>query len=525
MFNRPRCRDWTALISQQLRLRNLIQISGHNIICDTKSSIYYTLHLTSMSAPFFTSEKIETPKNAIWPEINCQNILKSTEKCICIRVWQRSTTTTTASPLQQSDKQINETDKIETIDKVLFLWGVYFSGLVPISKRTDVKLKDNSLVFHMHGGFFTSTECLLPEYVPQQLKSIGLIPDQNQLTILFKNNQLQNCDHLELSNNNSYNNTGSNSDSISSSSSNSSNNYNCNNNNGSAYDNNNYQELSQNQNSLINNIVSDVKQTKIQFEEWDRNFLKIRYIEKKFYKSEIRPSYNVEKLLLLQEKQRKIKYKSESAKNVMDKICMKSAFCLNLELFSNNTMLYRPRGNPSMGRTLNRLLFQQQEQPKPEILMKAQELRRKIETAKFRCRLLLQERNRVKHTVRRLEIKLGILDDANIEHESWLMANYRGLSREKDLDQQNIEKNLGQKGLLHNIIEMIRERQRQLLRELNEIYCIEKNNTNILTIHGIPLPDAESYSDVQSPTTLSIALGYVAHTILMCSVILNVPLR
>lgn len=45
-------------------------------------------------------------------------------------------------------------------------------------------------------------------------------------------------------------------------------------------------------------------------------------------------------------------------------------------------------------------------------------------------------------------------------------------------------------------------------------------------INEIHLPDAESYMDTTStPTELSIALGYVAHTVLICSRIINIPLR
>lgn len=60
----------------QQRFRNLIQIIGYNIginkdneLKSKEVSYYYTLHLTTMCAPFYTSEKInsEHPK---WSEIN-----------------------------------------------------------------------------------------------------------------------------------------------------------------------------------------------------------------------------------------------------------------------------------------------------------------------------------------------------------------------------------------------------------------------------------------------------------------------
>lgn len=477
MFNRPRCRDWTALATQQLRLRNLIQISGHNIICDPKCSIYFTLHLTSMSAPFFTSEKLESYKNAIWPEINCQSIIKSTSHSVCIRVWQ-----------QQS------VDPNTTVDKVLFLWGVYFSGLVPISKRTDVKLTENSLVFHIHGGFFTSTSCLEAESVYKQLQFVGVLETKKALQ---KNSNL-NCDELVLSSEQITNLRGKAKD-VS-----------------DVY-------VRNGHHSPDCNSVSE--KNAICYLYSDPGSLKVRYIEKSFFKTEIRLSYNVEKLLSLQEKQRKMIKKSASAKELIDKICMRSAFCLNLELIANKAMLYRPRGNPSMGRTLNRLLFQQPEQPKPEILLQAQELRRRIETAKFRCRLLVQERNQAKIKLRQLEQKLGTISDSNIEQEAWLMANYRGLAREKDTETKSIMNIRDQSETLIKMVKALDERRHHLLRELKEIYCIKQNDRGIFTINGAALPNSDSFTDLIPPLNISVALGYASHITLMCSIVLNCPLR
>lgn len=480
MFNRPRCRDWTALATQQLRLRNLIQISGHNIICDPKCSIYFTLHLTSMSAPFFTSEKLESYKNAIWPEINCQSIIKSTSHSVCIRVWQRT-------------HQTN--DNNTTADKVLFLWGVYFSGLVPISKRTDVKLKENSLVFHIHGGFFTSTSCLESESVYKQLQFIGVVETKKSL----KNSNL-NCDALVLSSEHLSNLRAKSKDTS----------------DVHVSPRNGHHSLDYNGISE-NNVIATMYN--------DPQSLKVRYIEKNFFKTEIRLSYNVDKLLLLQEKQRKMINKSASAKELVDKICMRSAFCLNLELIANKAMLYRPRGNPSMGRTLNRLLFQQPEQPKPETLLQAQELRRRIETAKFRCRLLVHERNQAKIKLRQLEQKLGTISDSNIEQEAWLMANYRGLARDKEMEMKSIINIRDQSETLMRMVKALDERRHHLLRELKEIYCIKQNERGIFTINGAALPNSDSFTDLIPPLDISVALGYAAHITLMCSIVLNCPLR
>ncbi|KAG4070882.1 hypothetical protein HA402_011108 [Bradysia odoriphaga] len=484
MFNRPRCRDWTALATQQLRLRNLIQISGHNIVCEPKCSIYFTLHLTSMSAPFFTSEKLESYKNAIWPEINCQSIVKSTSHSVCIRVWQRTQQTA---------------DSDTAVDKVLFLWGVYFSGLVPISKRTDVKLNENSLVFHIHGGFFTSTNCLEPDSVYKQLQFIGVIETKKSL----QQNSNLNCDAIVLSSEELTNLRGKAKD-----------------------DSPDVYASPRNGHHNHNHDSNEVPDKVIKYLYSNPESLKVRYIEKNFFKTEIRLSYNVDKLLLLQEKQRTMIKKSASAKELVDKICMRSAFCLNLELIANKAMLYRPRGNPSMGRTLNRLLFQQPEQPKPEILLQAQELRRRIETAKFRCRLLVQERNQAKIKLRQLEHKLGTISDANIEQEAWLMANYRGLAREKDAETKSIMNIRDQNENLIKMVKALDDRRHHLLRELKEIYCIKRRENAVFMINGAALPNFDTTSsDVIPPLEISVALGYAAHITLMCSIVLNCPLR
>jgi UV radiation resistance-associated gene protein len=46
------------------------------------------------------------------------------------------------------------------------------------------------------------------------------------------------------------------------------------------------------------------------------------------------------------------------------------------------------------------------------------------------------------------------------------------------------------------------------------------------TINNVPLPNAESYvTDAVTPVNLSVALGYAAHSVLMCATILDIPLR
>lgn len=521
MFDRPRCRDWSPLSTQQLRLRNLIQISGHNITCNyTKCSVYFTLHTTTMSAPFYTSEKLDIHNNIIWPEINCPMAVKSSLRCICIRVWQNN-------PRSHDEAghtaELEPDGGLENEDKLLFLWGVYFSGLVPLARRSEKRLKENTLVFQMHGGYFTSAEYILdgdeqnhPISTVPAAKTPTTISDGNNFGLLpVKNDPL--CDNSNsspswyspssaLNVECKMSKLGS---SISSSSS-----------LGHPVRSNSPEEQS------IFMVRSTVSPTPTEVE----TNLKIRYLFMEFFKSEVRNSYDVRRLLTVQERQRRIRYKSECAKELIDRICMKSAYCLNLDLFSNKQLIYRSstsshQNRTGMGRQLSRLLYQEKEPLKPEILLKAQELRRQIEQSRFRCRILTQEKERIRGNIRQLQQKLNQMTDRNIETESALMENYRNYGKEKEVLYQQKLAYASEKECYQDLRAKVLIARHRLLRGLNEIYCIKKKSNGTCAVNGISLPNAESYSDATPALALSVALGYVAHAVLMCSSILNIPLR
>lgn len=513
MFDRPRCRDWSPLSTQQLRLRSLIQISGHNIVCDRpKCTVYFTLHTTTMSAPFYTSEKLDIHSNIIWPEINCPMTVKSSLRCVCVRVWQHNT---------RSQDEAGASSENE--DKLLFLWGVYFSGLVPLARRSEKRLKENTLVFQMHGGYFTSAEYILDG--EEENRSASVAPaktptansDGTQLGLLPAVNNDPLCDNS--------------SSSPSWYSPSSALNVEC--------------KISKIGGGLSSTLSlgqqlrssspdeqslfivrTTVSPTPTEVE----TNLKIRYLFMEFFKAEVRPSYNIQRLLAVQERQRRIRYESESAKELTDRICMKSAYCLNLELFSDKQLVYRSslssqQNRSGMGKQLSRLLYQEKEPIKPEILLKAQELRRQIERARFRCRILAQEKERLRGSIRQLQQKLNQMIDANIETESTLMESYRNYGKEKEVLYQQKLAYANEKECYQELREKVLVARHRLLRGLNEIYCITKNNNGTCTVNDIALPNAESYTDATPALALSVALGYVAHAVMMCSSILNIPLR
>lgn len=83
---------------------------GLNIGTDA-ASYYYTLHLTTMCAPFYTSESVSNP-NPKWAELNLMNMPNLSASCIVLRIWQH-------------------TDN--GADKIILTWGVNFSGKIAVT--------------------------------------------------------------------------------------------------------------------------------------------------------------------------------------------------------------------------------------------------------------------------------------------------------------------------------------------------------------------------------------------------------
>ncbi|KAG6444102.1 hypothetical protein O3G_MSEX003206 [Manduca sexta] len=162
MIGRPRCREWTPLSTQQLRLRSLIQIVGYNIRppewCTSTCSFYLTLHHTTMCAPFYTSERICSP-HPKWKEIDSEITQSMSSTNVVIRIWCHI-----LHP--NEDSNVPQNTVIQT-------WGVYFSGLRYIganlaSNFTSDCFKSNTLVFQMHGGYFCSYKSLKLDIIPAE---------------------------------------------------------------------------------------------------------------------------------------------------------------------------------------------------------------------------------------------------------------------------------------------------------------------------------------------------------------------
>ncbi|XP_058120292.1 UV radiation resistance-associated gene protein [Anopheles ziemanni] len=600
MFDRPRCRDWSPLSTQQLRLRSLIQISGHNIVLPElgpgergrKCTVYYTLHQTPQSAPFYTSEKLDLHRNVLWAEIDCPATIKSSLRCVCVRVWMHRNEprggSSTAVHIRDdhnnacersadeagddavpSEVTIRTTQKTVEMDgksgqdRVLFVWGVYFSGLVPLVRRSEKRLQPNTLVFQMHGGFFTSASCILePE---EQKKRPGLAEDTLNIpktpakfsssgstvtpTIPIDTARragragrgtADNVLHCDTSNNSSplsphpqygscsppknhwYFMNGGGMEKLSISPG-----------DGTSRAGSDRASGEVVTGGALFQPIFGATATPTRWAEPTETNLKIRYLHMEFLTSEVLDSYDLEQLLAVQERQRRIRYEADSVKELIDRISMKSAYCLNLELFdsSKHMLVYRTvaehqRRAGGMGKQLSRLLYQEREPIDPVALLRGQDLRRDIERARFRCRLLTQERDRISQGVlQHLRNKLNMLSDRNIERESALMERYRNYGKEKEQLYQQKMAYASQKDSVREVCGKVLMVRHRLLKELNGIYYIKPTNQGIYTINDVPLPNAESYTDSTPALALSVALGFVAHAVMMCSSFLDIPLR
>lgn len=485
----------------QIRLRNLIKITGVNIDCDNSYAVYFTLHFSAFSKPFYTSKSVQIKNNkADWPEINCEQYRTSSHRFICIRVWQTMVMKNNNNRLE-SDNDPLVTDE----NRMLFLWGVYFSGLVVINPKNQpsIEFKSNTLLFHLDGGLFTSSEQII--YQEHQISSKNsVIPSGDEVA----DYKTPDCDN-ERDADSRFNNYS------------------------SSLTNGNNHHHHLHHIDGTSPLSSSPKMSEDDFDSLHHQnisgmdvfnemvYLKVRYVSWKFARNEIQPSYTLDKLLKMQDEQRAIHNRLEMNKLLANKICVKSPACLDLNLIMTKPVFYEPQKQVGMGKTLSRLLTQAP--PKPEILLKSHDLRIQIECARFRIKLLSQERDRIKKFNKQLIAKREKLKDDNTEMETLTWNSLRTLNRE---NLRLYEEKLAlQREVFTNVKLALLETRRCLLKELNEIYHVKKCD-RIFTINGIHLPDAESYGESQStPVEISIALGYVAHAVLIIAKIINVPLR
>ncbi|XP_012059407.1 PREDICTED: UV radiation resistance-associated gene protein [Atta cephalotes] len=385
----PRYKTWLSLATQQLRLRGLIQIIGHNLKANINGEIcwfYYTLHRSSMSSPLYTSEAIDN-SNPRWSTLEVPTLYAtgySTASEIILRVWKRS------MPCDN------------TVDVTLFTCGISFTGLTYIGPKLpsnlETILKENSLIFHFHGGYFTPAYCFI--------------------------------------------------------------------------------------------AAPDLK----------------RYLYMTINVSEVKNSYTVNKLSSLRSKMQALKQQTESVQ------------ALRIRIASGNDF-HTPKYPQT---TLNRLL--QPRRVNREKKLEIMRIRKELEMAKFRTKLLEQERSRKMGEIRVLNQLHTNMTEENQDLGSDLMKRYRELN--KDIEKLNEwrQNHIDTRETYLQLSSQLAQRRRQLISELCLIYPIKQDSIGKFRINDVYLPDSEEL-ELSNDTQVAVALGFVAHTTQMIANFLNVPTR
>ncbi|KAM0735180.1 UV radiation resistance-associated gene protein [Formica fusca] len=385
----PRYKIWLPLATQQLRLRSLIQIIGHNLKANVNGEVcwfYYTLHKSSMSSPLYTSEAIDNA-NPRWLSLEVPTLHAtgySTASEIILRIWRRS---------MRGDN---------TTDVTLFTWAISFTGLMYISPKLPTNLetilKENSLIFHFQGGYFTPAYCFVTN------------PNLN------------------------------------------------------------------------------------------------RYLYMKINISEVKSSYTVNKLSSLRSKMQALKQQTESVQALRVRIASGDDF-------------HTPKYPQT---TLNRLL--QPRRVNREKKMEIMKIRKELEMAKFRTKLLEQERARKMAEIRVLnQLHTNIVEE-NQDHGSDLMERYRELNKDMERLNEWRQNHMDTRETYLQMSSQLAQRRRQLISELSLIYSIRQDNIGKFKINDVYLPDSEEL-ELSNDTQVAVALGFVAHTTQMIANFLNVPTR
>ncbi|RZC33793.1 sporulation-specific protein 15 [Asbolus verrucosus] len=422
LLGRQRSRQWTPLVTQQYRLRHVHQIFGLNFPhLPKKCTYYYTLHLTTMSAPFYTSEKLESV-NPKWSELDQRNLPNLATTALVLRVWQHV---------------------CDGPDTIISTWGINLSGLVYLgNKIAEIQpafFNPNTVIFNIRGGFFTSHHVINRDSArpPPFIDNLNLKMTDDGNKQIFRKTSIQTL------------------------------------------------------------------------------------------KSEVRSSYNINKLRKLHSLQVTIRNKSLDVQVVREKIEVKCGMH-NLEKqslpetphsSSPSNIRYAPQLLTM--KSVNKML-----EEKPTIMQKKEmiKMRNEIEVEQFKSKLLSQERDKKSALIRRLKNKFKDLVDKNEEKNLELMDNYYELSKEAEKLKDLRKSIIPNSELLITLYSQLYHRRRQLLQQLLFIYPIQKVSDKKYTIHGIYVPNSDVLSDC-SDTGISVALGYITHVLLMSSTFLQVPLR
>lgn len=455
----------SILITNQFRLRDVSRISGHNIPCGLAEphTFFYTLHRGADATPLFTSAEVSG--RAPPPPFRYENSPRpapSPSTSVDLH-WPKLTKDFAQnSPLQSVVLRLWR--KCGGAEQQILCCGVNFSGLVRHSQ--ELQLRRNTLLFHTHAGHsFTA-------------------PGSIKCPFGDKDNDDDDDDDAD------YDGAG--------------------------------------------------------------KFRPPAHLLSRFQCLSLRSPCessvcSLDQLLRLQQSQLRLKYKRELLRSLVWEIQSNSGIAAldkedpatasgapppaqfyrrDHQSHHHHNHHHHHHATGSMGKTLTRLLNMEPERVDEKTLRESLALRRRIEAVRVRCRLLALERDRAQRHVDALERRRGSNCDRNVETGSGLMAAYHGLSKEKEQYlhlKLRLTRDLDALSTARNDL---MGRRQLLLRDLESVYDVREHDGGHYTINGISLPDAEAFDATHVPaTSVSVALGYVAHTVLITSSVLALPLR
>ncbi|KAH8328596.1 hypothetical protein KR067_011299 [Drosophila pandora] len=491
---RPRCRKWLPLATQQLRLRNLARIQGFNIVSRLQEEeqlepedvmLYYTLHTDQTSEPFYTSEKLPLRhQQQKWAEICTDDDAwrKSNAQCVCVKVWKYF-------PPARREGQPCETD-----DRSNDMCGK--------SQLTPSKLPRPPELHFSWGVYFSGLIPLAPITLPQCGENCLVFQLNGELfasPLQISEQGLQAQLHLHYQNYTAE------------------------------------EEREAPKDVGINSPAVSRSSSPV------LRMSTMRYAQLKCQHQEIRRSYNLDKVLLLQHLQRLHQQRQKQMAVVTREIARLSVQCV-----TKNELRLKPRttsmsgdhaaNHHSMGRTLSVLLAEQQ-LIAPLTLYNAQHLTRRIETLRSQQRLLQAERETFRQRNERARQRLEDLREQREALQKQLHGQRYRLEQERLELRSVAPQHIAQRDQRRQIIRQVERRMSTLVLELQEIYNVQSEGGQQFSICGIAFPHMEQYTSESrqaenaqllenvSPLAVSAALGYVAHLVQMLAIIMDRPLR
>lgn len=231
-----------------------------------------------------------------------------------------------------------------------------------------------------------------------------------------------------------------------------------------------------------------------------------RYLRISVNANEVKDSYTVNKLTSLRSKMQALKQQTDSVQALRMRIASGDNFQTPKYPQSSLNRLFQPR-------TVNR-------EKKAEIL----KIRKELEMAKFRTKLLEQERSRKMGELRVLNQLHAVITEENQDLGSDLMEKYRELNKDIERLHEWRQSHVDTRETFVQMCNQLVHRRWQLISELSLIYPIKQDGNGKFTIHDILLPDSEDL-ELSNDTQVAVALGFVAHTTQIIANFLNIPTR